>query len=143
EASVVSRRPLTSGTSVGLVFERQESPRQKRAKALSSSNDLQLLDLGRDLLHRLELLQSQEDGLLRHDLRRVGEGTRRGGLLAAENDLGSCFLFGLDDLVEQRLHLAGEHDVLDADAIDTNAERTRLGGRVLLEEAGHRITPAK
>src|SRR6185312_15050459 len=70
---------------VGLALAEQ-ARREQGLQAVRADHDADLVDARRDLLERLELLQTQEHGLLGHHVRRVGQRSRGGRLLATQDD---------------------------------------------------------
>ena len=100
---------------------------QEVLHSVDAHDQLDLVDLLGDVAHGLELLEPHQHRVLPDHLGGVGHVARRGRILTTEDDVRGRRLLGLDHLVEQSLHLARQDDVLDTDAVDTNAER--LGAR--------------
>ena len=96
-------------------------------------HQVDLADLRRQLLVRLELLQTQEDRVLGEQLGRVGHGASRRRFLPTHDDVGLSFLLGLDHPVEKRPHLARKDHVLDSELDDV--ETNLLGTLELIRQA--------
>jgi len=83
---------------------------------------------GEDFLEHFQLLEPREVRVFREQLGRVGLAARGGRLLTPLDQVGLGFLLGGDDLVEQGLHVAGQDDVAQADALDRHADGFGAGG---------------
>ncbi len=109
--------------------------RQQLLQVTRAEHQLELVDLLSDLLHGLQLLEPHQHRVLRgDDLGGVGEVARRRSVFTPQDHVRSRSLLRLDHLVEQRLHLARQDHVLDADAVHAHAER--LGAR---RHLGHQV----
>src|SRR3984957_117650 len=86
--------------------------------AVKAAEDRQLVDLLRHLLQRLQLLQPQQRRVVVHQARGVEQGASRGRLLAPADQVRLCDLFRLHHLVEDRLHLTRQDDVLHTHRTD-------------------------
>src|SRR5690606_22910249 len=84
---------------------------------------------GEDLLERLELLHPDEHRVVAEQPGGVRLAARGRGLLLTADEVGLGLLPRLDDLVEDVLHVTGEHDVAHADRADRDA-----GGRRALRD---------
>src|SRR6185312_8965152 len=80
--------------------------------ALEATEDRELVDLLGHLLQRLQLFQPQKRAVLIHESRGVQQRPGRCRLLAALDQVGLSHLLRLHDLVENRLHLTRQDDVL-------------------------------
>ncbi len=80
------------------------------------------LGSGEDFPQHFQLFQARELGIFGHQLRGVGLAARRGGFLAAFDQVGFRFFRCGDDPIHELLHIAGEDDVAEADGLHGDAE---------------------
>ena len=97
---------------------------------VQTSEDRDLVDALGHVFQRFELLHAQGNGVALHHLGGVEQRTRRCRFFTPTDHIGLGRLLGLDHLGEDGLHLARQHDVLHAHAVQLDAVGRELGAHV-------------